>query len=194
MDLSRFRHLTKNRDAGTISDDEAKELETCLDDWAAKQFKSCPVCRGAFTTIDLRRTQDRCPNCDTQLYLVQADIVGHGDWEIDTSIEPQSKFGVFSAGYIAAGTAACFCGEVYPKNYSACPGLIIHAIAMTESKRTTSPELAVRFIDAHSTTLLNSLRGEFATKFNRRSRKILNRIATKLKCCEELLDALSRIE
>lgn len=186
-----FRQLFEKENCGTLTAAENQELRELSDALASNHFYTCRLCGGAFTTVDHRRTGGRCPNCDIQIHVFSSDITGHFDDEIDDSLDPQQLMGEFCVWYLAAGTVPCFkCGTVYPKNYTCCPRLLQVAIDATNSGRETTRDAAIRFIDAHSEVLLNSLRGRFRSLYSKEDLENLRKVSGMLNCGMELLEAV----
>ena len=195
MAISRFRELLQKETAGTISDAEQLELKNIFDQHLAKTFETCPACAGSFSSLQLKQAKNRCPNCDTQLKRFTGESVGHDFHEIDETIEPRSLMGEFWADWAVSGTIICpLCAIVYPYKYTCCPTLLVYAIILIKTGSPENRSAAITFIDDHSSVLLNSLRGGFASKFDEGNRKILARIAPELGCCGELKTLLKNVE
>jgi hypothetical protein len=191
MPSSRFRQLIDKDIDGTITDVERDELEATVRERTRQMYDQCPACGGAFALDLVVRDKVQCPQCDTLLEHYSSDVPGHDIAEIDRSLEPASRLGIFSVGYAVPGTVPClYCGIYYPKNYTCCPGLFRAALQLHREGTESQRQLALLFIDSHAATLLNSLRGRFVESLDQRTRENLARLATELKCGDALQRAL----
>ena len=195
MDLRRYKELYEKQSSGAISDAENLEFEGMRDQRLAAIFETCPACAGAFSSLQIRQTNKRCPNCDTQLKFFTGASVGHDFHEIDKTIKPRGMMGEFWAGWAVLGTIRCaLCATVYPHKYTCCPRLLVYALLLIETGSSKNRSAAIKFIDDHSSVLVNSLRGGFASKFDEGHREILAQIAPELGCCGELEAILKNVE
>jgi hypothetical protein len=191
MAPSRFRELLHKECEHTLTPEEAAEFAALLDDFKAKArplYIACPVCNGGVTYSPRERaTPWLCGQCGALLQEDASDITMH-DWhEIDPTIEPMQLLGAFSLLVAGPGTVPCLrCGTAYPKNYSCCPELFLSALELFHSEMPSRRQAALDFLDTHSATLLNSLRGGFAKLFERHHCLSLRAAANKLSCGREL--------
>ena len=191
MSLDRLRQLRKKKFTGTITDVETAEFEALfeaeVEARAKTRFETCPACNGAFSSLQIGQAKNRCPNCDTELQFFTGGTLGHDLHEIDETIEPRRMLGGIWSGWAVSGTIRCaHCSTVYPHKYTCCPQLLVGAIILIETGSPENRSAAIKFIDDHSSVLVNSLRGGFVSKFDEGHRKILARIAPELGCCGEL--------
>lgn len=187
MQQYRANELALKHKSGTLTDAESEELEV-LTRW----YHTCPVCGGAFYTLAESAAGDCCPQCDTPLRCHAFDRTGHRDCEIDDSIDPYEHLGVFCVAYTSPATrCCCLCGTVYPKNYSCCPSLLGTAIRFHRSGTTARRQAAIDFVDEHSESLVNSLRGRFGDRLDKRDRKhLVKRMVPLLSCGDAIRSIL----
>lgn len=167
---------------GTISDTEAKELDELV-----PSYHQCPVCNGAFLLTDYDSNGRRCSQCDTTLTWHCIEIRGHRLNEFIANIRCEEEvFGKLFYAFTAPGTKFCAqCGITYPNRYSCCPGLIDAAIHLHQSDEPKYGSEITSFIDSHSDTLCNMLRGRF--KIGPRSRQHFERrIVPQLQRADEI--------
>jgi hypothetical protein len=172
---------TKSLD-GTISQAEAKELEEL-----APLYHQCPICGGAFLSSDFDSNGGHCSQCETPLTWHCIEIRGHQFNEIIANVPCEVEvFGQLCYSFTAPGTKYCTqCGITYPKLYSCCPGLINAAIHFHQTDEPKYGSQVISFIDTHSDTLCNMLRGRF--KLNPRSRRhFAGRILPQLQRADEI--------
>jgi hypothetical protein len=192
--MSQLRQLIQKEIDGTLTDAERDELEMIVREWSRHNYEECPACGGAFTSDVLLKGEVRCPQCDTLLKHFSSDMPGHDFAEIDVSLAPEGRLGVFTVGYTIPGTIPCLrCGVVFPKKYTCCPKLFTTAVELHYDGTDSQRRIVLQFMDSHAETLLNSLRGRFVECFRPEVRNRLSELAPQLICGDALQGILAKV-
>lgn len=157
MTDERATQLARKWKAGTITAAEEREFESLY-----PVCHSCPVCGGSFASTQYEKNGGRCSQCDTELHQFFSDCVCHEFHEIVPSIPAGVVFGEFCVVFLPTGVNWCTtCGTRYPQAYTCCPGLIETAVRLHQQHSAKHGDAAIAFVDNHSVTLCNMLRGSF---------------------------------
>ena len=164
--LERWMQLHKKEQAGTLTDSEATELRQHREHRWRNTFDVCSICSGSFTQLQSLSKPFACPNCGTELGCFAVDRLSHQQNEVDQAVESEQWLGEYFMWYYPASCTPCSCGLLdkgyYPSSYSCCPSLLVLALQMYCQQNA----VAYDFLCKHSQTLVNALRGDFATLFN----------------------------
>ena len=179
--------LFEQRSRRDLTIEEPIELKSLVVEFAGTQYRHCPVCIGSITSDVGLASESRCPHCESMLESYSIDVTGHEFHEVDNTIRPLNSLGVFTGGYVAVGTVPCFCGLIYPKNYSCCPGLLTTAIELHRTGSGSQQCVAIQFIDRNADSFVNALRGKFRQQLDSKRRKhLLRKMVGDLECGDQL--------
>ncbi len=157
MPTERATQLATRLLDGTATLDERREYEALY-----PVCSICSVCGGSFQSAEYTSNGGRCSQCGTELFRHSSDRVGHEFHDIVPSIPSDEALGVFCVAYLPAGVNWCEkCGLAFPRSYTCCPGVLNVAIRLHREQRKDHGQAALSYINEHSETLCNMLRGSF---------------------------------